>query len=210
MASEDIWAPRLLLGEGKEERVFFTSLLQAIGVPGIQVMSYDGKAKLRDSLNAVKVVSGFANLEVLAVTRDADADADAAFESVKSALVNAGLPCPSSPGGFSFGHPRVGVLILPPGESHGMLEDLCLASVASDAAMPCVDEFMKCVQERASRTSGNPAKARIHAWLASLETPDRRLGEAAQAGCWPWDSPAFAPLRAFIQQVAAVPSKEHD
>ncbi len=43
------------------------------------------------------------------------------------------------------------------------------------------------------------AKARVHAWLASQIEPDKRLGEAAKAGYWPWDSPGFDRLKQFLQ-----------
>jgi len=31
--------------------------------------------------------------------------------------------------------------------------------------------------------------------------PDRRVGEAAQAGYWPWDSQAFDDLWAFLRSM---------
>ena len=80
-----------------------------------------------------------------------------------------------------------------------MLEDLCLAGVQADPAMPCVPEFFDCVQRRANRQPNNLAKARVHAWLASQVEPDKRLGEAAEAGYWPWASPAFAPLTSLLR-----------
>lgn len=37
-----------------------------------------------------------------------------------------------------------------------------------------------------------------HVWLASEVEPEKRLGEAAEAGYWPWTSPAFDALRQFL------------
>jgi hypothetical protein len=34
--------------------------------------------------------------------------------------------------------------------------------------------------------------------LASRPRPGLRLGEAAEASIWPWDHPAFEPLKAFL------------
>ena len=41
-------------------------------------------------------------------------------------------------------------------------------------------------------------KARAHAWLASRVEPDKRVGEAAQAGYWPWGADAFLDLWSFV------------
>ena len=48
-------------------------------------------------------------------------------------------------------------------------------------------------------TSTNPTKARLQAYLAALPRPGLRLGEAAEAGVWPWEHPAFDPLIAFLR-----------
>ena len=105
----------------------------------------------------------------------------------------------ASPDPFLRCSPQVGVFILPDNQRSGMLEDLCLGSVASDLALPCVDEFFDCVAKATNRQPGNLAKARIQAWLASHPEPDNRLGLAAQKGYWPWAAPAFAPLIAFLR-----------
>ncbi len=79
-----------------------------------------------------------------------------------------------------------------------MLEDLCLAAVQADPATPCVDAYFTCLQTQTGKLPNNLAKARAHVWLASRPEPDRRLGEAAQSGYWPWADPAFDPLRQFL------------
>jgi hypothetical protein len=203
VATVAITKPKLLLGEGKDEARFFNALLDHQGVADIQVVDYGGKTRLRDYLEALALppVSGFPGLVSLAITRDADADAGAAFTSAGAALANVGLSVPSSHGLFAGANPRVGVWILPDGGTPGMLEDLCMASVQTDLAFPCVDEYFQCVLRRASRQPNNPAKARLHAWLASQLEPDKRLGEAAEKGYWPWDAPAFQPLIRFLQSL---------
>lgn len=107
---------------------------------------------------------------------------------------------------------RVGVFLLPDGESDGMLEDLCLQAVADDPVVPCVDAYLKCVNEkraeakRASIPQNKLPKARALAFLTSRDDPDKRVGEAASAGYWPWDAPTFHPLVHFIE--SGFPAKE--
>jgi hypothetical protein len=79
-----------------------------------------------------------------------------------------------------------------------MLEELCLDSAQPDGALPCMDAYFQCVQRQAGRQTNNLAKASVHAWLASQIEPDKRLGEAAKSGYWPWNSPAFDSLKQFL------------
>ena len=79
-----------------------------------------------------------------------------------------------------------------------MLEDLCLESVKNSPAFPCVGAYFQCAFRTSARQPGNFAKAYLHAWLASEVEPDKRLGEAAEAGYWPWQSPAFAAFGQFL------------
>lgn len=195
--------PKLLLVEGKDEVRFFNALLAhpILNIADIQVADYGGKTRLKDYLEALAQtpVAGFTNLVSLMVTRDADTDATAAFASVCGALSNVGLAVPGSHGQFTGANPRIGVWIVPDGGRPGMLEDLCMASVETDLALPCVDEYFQCVQLRAGRQPNNFAKARLHVWLASQDEPDKRLGEAAEADYWPWTAPAFQPLIDFLR-----------
>jgi hypothetical protein len=190
---------KLLLGEGKDEVRFFNALLAYLDISDIQVTDYGGKTKLRDYLEALARTPGFASLVSLALTRDADANATAAFASARSALKNVELSEPTSHGQLAGTNPKVGVWILPDGNSPGMLEDLCMASVQADLAVSCVDEYFRCVEERAGRQPNHAAKARLHVWLASQIEPDKRLGEAAEKGYWPWTAPEFQRLIQFLQ-----------
>jgi hypothetical protein len=195
-----ITKPKLLLGEGVDEVRFFDALLKHLKITDIQVQEYGGKNKLGAYLKAlVTPVPGFAQVVSLAVTRDADTDATGAFQSVCYALQSAGLPAPAAHGLNAGVNPEVHAFIMPDGQAPGMLEDLCLASVATDPALPCVDAFFRCVLSAAKRQPNNKAKASLHAWLASQAIPDKRLGEAAEAGYWPWHDPAFLPLIQFLQ-----------
>ncbi len=90
-----------------------------------------------------------------------------------------------------------------------MLEDLCLAAVTKDpstrSAMHCVDDYFKCLGEQAgiSHKINALPKARIHAFLASRPDPELRLGEAAQRGYFPLDSPVFKPVIDYLTQLAS-------
>jgi hypothetical protein len=188
---------KLLLGEGDEEDFLFSSLVEHLSLVGIQALSYGGTGEIRRKLEVLKNDPDFPKVKAIGITRDADRDPGAAFQGVRSALRAAQFPVPDAPGGFTAGPLRVGVLIIP-SDRPGMLETLCLESVADDGAMPCVDRFFECVKAGAHREPSNPWKARVHAWLSSKEESHLRLGEAAKRGYWNLDHPAFEPLRSFI------------
>jgi len=198
---EAIEKPELLIGEGKEEVRFFKKLLKELGMGDVQVEHYSGVDGLAAYLHAQLARTGYDNLRALGVTRDADANAENALKSVCGALTSAGMPAPKRLGEAASGPPRVSVFILPDGNSAGMLEDLCLSSVASDPGIACVDAYLDCVKEAAKREPKNRAKARVHAWLATQQEPGKRLGEAAEADYWPLYDPAFDSLKRFLRSL---------
>jgi len=154
--------------------------------------------------------SGFSSVTSLGVTRDADypddpaagdeVTAPAAFQSVCTALAHVKLPVPTAPIIKATGNPNVSVFILPDCQLPGMLEDVCVASIQSGPEVGCMDDYFNCLARVTGRTHlrRNLAKSRVHAWLAAQAEPDRRLSEAAEAGYWNWDSPAFGQLKQFL------------
>jgi hypothetical protein len=198
----EITQSKLLLVEGPDDERFFTALLRRLHLNGIQILAFTGKDNLRNFLPALVRATGFEqHANTIIVVRDADLDAQAAFQSVCSSLKKAGLPEPSAPLQMaSAGGCTTAVVILPCMQKAGMLENVCLSSVQGDPAMRCVERFLECLSEL-KLPCQNPAKARVQAFLASREEPGKRLGEAAEAGYWRWDAPAFAELTAFLKAI---------
>jgi hypothetical protein len=197
-ARRQITESRLLIGEGIEEVRFFGALLAHLGINDMHVEHYGGKNGLSSYLKTLKVRPGWSALNGLGITRDADDDASKAFQSVCSMLNNAGLSMPGAPGIVAGTNPRISVLILPDGNNAGMLEDLCFSAVQTNPEAQCIEDFIACVQGTTGRQPGTKAKARMHAWLSSLDKPDLRLGEAAQRGYIPWDSHIFQHVKSFL------------
>jgi hypothetical protein len=198
---------KLLVVEGRDEEMFFDAALRDhLVLTDLQIMPIGGKTQLTQNLSGLVNDVDFLTVQSLAVLRDADLTAPGAtgtsaaqaFQSVCGSLQHVGLPCPTAHGQFAVGPPRVGVFIIPNGVDDGMLETLCLLSVATLPEFPCVDGYLQCLHGHGV-IPNNLHKARAHAWLASRPEPDRRVGEAAQAGYWPWDSDAFQDLWSFIR-----------
>ncbi len=212
MARQQIKYPNVLVVEGKDEELFFDALIEHMHLEPIQLWPMRGVSRLREQLKALRNAPGFAKVRSLGVELDADDDASAAFDKIKGALKAADLPVPEMPLESAEGAPKVTAMILPGGGRPGMLETLCLESVEGDHAIPCVQKYFDCLQEEDIDLPGNLPKARVKVFLASRKVevfsasrvkPARRLGEAAQAGDWPFDHEAFEQVRAFLQEIAS-------
>ena len=195
--------PYLLIVEGKDEELFFDAFIHDLGLKSIQVMPIGGKTKLRENLKALVRSSRFSKVRSIGIIRDADEDPIAAFQSVRDALRNAEIPAPERPLSPTSLSPKVTVMILPNEYESGRLETLCLKAVKDNPAMICVDEYFQCLQRRSLTLPKNMDKAKIHVFLASKEEPDKRLGEAAQAGYWPWEAEAFDQVKTFLRQLCS-------
>jgi hypothetical protein len=195
--------PNVLVVEGREEELFFGALIKHLGLQNIQTMPIGGKEQLRPNLKALAVSPGFPEVVSLGVVRDANADPGAAFQSVHDALQAANLPTPERPLAFVGERPRVTVLILPGGDRKGELEDLCLDAIAQDPAMPCVEQYFECLQQKGLSLPGNISKAKVQVFLASRHKAGLRLGEAAHAGFWPWENAVFDKVKDFLQKLGS-------
>ncbi|MBM4048078.1 MAG: hypothetical protein FJ279_23500 [Planctomycetes bacterium] len=201
-APRHITATKLLVVEGRDAEAFFNALLRHLGLAGVQVQSFGGKDELPGFLKALRTPPSFVEqVASLGLVRDAETDPAAAFQSVCSALRNAGLPAPQQPLMRTGERPQISVFILPNATTTGKLETICLQAVASHPAMPCVEEYFRCVRRQTGRLPADMVKAQVHAFLASCPKPDLLLGQAAHAGYLPWDSPAFDHIKGFLCQL---------
>lgn len=203
---------KLLLVEGRDDLRFFNAMRRYLGINNIEIDSYNGKPNLGNELADWVRNPAFQQFSGLGIVRDADNNSGSAFDSVISSLQRAGLPIPAAPlAPAERDGLRVSVLILPPDGGRGELEDVCLSSIAGSPDLQCVDRYFDCLANTAPLINLNRiAKARLHAYLAAgpvraagsaanaRRRPGLRLGEAADAGVWNWDSPAFRPIRDFL------------
>ena len=192
----------MLLVEGNDTLKFFEAALEKMNSTGIQILDFGGVNDLASYLGTLKMNSGFIQLaKSIAIVRDAESDAKAAFDSVRGSLQRVKLPVPRRPGVAVDGPPRVNVLILPDNTNPGMLEDLCLGSVADAPVISCIDEFFACVQERQGYIPGNKSKAKLRVFLASRKDPTKLLGNALKADYIPWKHPQFDHIKRFLAEL---------
>lgn len=213
--------PTILLVEGWDEFALFIRLLDHLGIESIDIRLYEGKDNLRQRLAALQAASGFDGVTAVGILRDGDEDPSAAFQSVRSALSAAGFPSPEQPGEFTDGQPRIGVLIVPGDGQPGSLETPCWASkadleearqaperqteragtVSAAEVEECVTAYVECLQLKRVRLHPNLDKVRVHAYLACQRKPGLKIGEAAEARYWNFNSDVWNDVKQFLQSM---------
>ncbi len=191
--------PKLLVGEGAEERRYFTKLLSHLGIHDVQVEHYGGTGELRKWLNSLNKVPGFDRLRSLGVTRDANGDSAAAKQAVRDAVADEGFPLAGVASQSSKSEPCTSIFILPDDQSDGDLEALCLRSIEHEPAYRCVLEYLTCMQRYFREFHKN--KAAVVSWLACRSDRPCRLGEAAEKALWNFHHDSFAPLSEFLKSL---------
>lgn len=190
-----------LFVEGRDDERFFGSFLRHLSLSDIQVRAYGGKDGIGSFLGILTTEPEFSQIQSIGIVMDADNSAASALQSIRDNLRNAGLPVPADLATPALGPPAVAAFVLPDNSGNGELEDLCLAALAADPAMPCVDDFIRCIHTKPIPRPRKPAKARMHAFLASRDRAYRRFGEFAESSAFPWNNDAFAELAGFLRNL---------
>ena len=198
----EITQTKQVIVEGNDEIRVFNSLSKHLNIQDLQVRDYGGSGNLRRFLKTFRSSSEFDFVRSLAIVADANSNRNGRERQIQDALSNAGLPVPPRPlEAVSNGDLKVAYLVVPYNVEGTMIEDVCLESVKTDPAMECVDRFFECIGQANIQGPKEVwmAKARVHAFLASRERPDLRLGEAAERGLWTFDTDAFQPLKDLLR-----------
>lgn len=197
---------RLLLVEGRDEFHLFKQLIETCfsGRPGIQVMDIGGKTTLGRNLRTVYTAAlSRSSLRAIGIVRDADTNATASFQSARDSVQQAGYTPPPIHAGFSDANPSIGIFMVPDGSEPGTLETICRRSVQDEKAAWCVAAYIECLETHNALKSNIPDKTFTPAYLAASRDPVARVGEGALQGVWDFQSPAFADLRKFIDDLAS-------
>ena len=204
LPSLEVEHSKQIIVEGNDEIRIFQSLISYLNVSNIQIRHYGGVDNLRSFLRTFRTSPGFRDIRSLAIVADADSDRERRERRIRSALSDMSLPTPDSPLEIaSDSQLKIAYLVIPHGRENGMIEDVCLDSISDDPAMDCIERYFECIGE--SVTSGPrevwSSKARLHAFLASRDRPDLRIGEAADAGVWNFDHESFLPLKDLLKSL---------
>ncbi|MEX2606364.1 MAG: DUF3226 domain-containing protein [Kiritimatiellia bacterium] len=204
----------LVLCEGPEDRRVVECLLEQIGAENVEVEAFNGKDNLRSKLDEVKNSPEFAQgiYSKILVTRDADADWSAAWQSVRDAVeakFDIRLEDVNQWGSINE-DTQVAAWIFPGKEQTGMIETLCL-EVARDTqpeVFECLDQYAACL--RSKHQADLHHKERFAIWTIAAQTfdaPRRRLsmGRILKNLTFDWSNEKFSETRAILSGITSKP-----
>jgi len=204
--SRPIKTPAQLLVEGRTPEIFFREMVEYLGLKDqIQIRDFGSISDLTDYLKDFTQLADFLEtVTSLGIIRDAeDKPASDGFASVCHSLKMAGVMPPNKIGEIEQKTIRVGVFILPDCQNQGMLETVCLESVADEVnVLQCANDYFDCLRAKNVDWPANITKAKTWAFLATKNISDPQVGRAAQTKIWPWDANAFEKLRNFLKDLA--------
>ncbi|MBM3495845.1 MAG: hypothetical protein FJX72_16205 [Armatimonadetes bacterium] len=208
---KELTSPVQLMVEGADAWGFWTGVSRRCGLGPIQIHDFGGVRQLGKYLQAVRQTPGFDTVvRTVVIGRDAESDAQAALQSVQTAMRAAGLPVPAGPLALEGDTPRVAIMIWPaptqPAGSRvwqgsGVLEDLCLACVPPPG-LRCADEFLRCVEDAGGKLKKRH-KSRLQAYLAGTQHAGLALRDATADGAWNLDSAALTPFVGLLRLAVA-------
>ncbi|MBN2093034.1 hypothetical protein JW964_25650 [candidate division KSB1 bacterium] len=197
---------KLLAVEGKDECQFFEALLKFEKIDGVQTLDVGGKNKFRTELPLLMNMEGFRNVTALGFVRDAEEKmAISAFQSICDTLQKYNLPTPPSPNAINSTHkPATGIFIMPDNYGTGMLENLCLKTIAGTLVESCINQFQACflpLMPPAEQEKFNEPKSRVQSYLATRSPFANSPGLAALKGYWDFNHVCFEEIKGFLHQL---------
>ena len=206
----------LLLCEGADCEYFLINyflFLEKQGSPQfqdkIQLINFGGNSQLSETLKLIKMMRNFSNVRSLLIVRDAEKDAPAALQSVQNTLKSSSLPIPIKPGEWGEkGGIKAAYLLFPTCQEEiheGTLEDLCV-DILKHESESCQDinliiDWMYKLENEYGKEWKWPHKTRLNLYFSiNNKYVGMKLGEAAKAHAFNWDSPLLQNLKSCIEQ----------
>lgn len=202
---------KILLVEGKDEVNFFNALLEHQQITDVQVIEIGGKDKFKSEFPAFITSPGFDHVKIYSIIRDADKNVKDTFQSIKNILRKYDQPIPNKIEEFvEYNDKKVGIFIMPGNKAEGMLEDLCLTTVSDHPIIPCIDSYIKCIEDRLSHEKAstkestnfdlprNISKSKAHIFISSMPELVNSVGLAALKGYLRLAHPSLNDLKKFL------------
>jgi hypothetical protein len=206
--NKKIERPRLILCEGKDAVYYLIELLkifieQDSRFEDYQALDFEGNSDLRPYLGTLRAMEGYERVQSIVVVRDAEKNAESAVQSIVGAFRAYGFGCPSTPCVMSnAGTPRTGFVLFPSccdELENGTLEDLCLRTLSKEDSNDILSRVDTLVGDLHFRS---PHKNRLHTYFSLTDDyVSCKIGEAAKARAFNFNSPEIESLRRFLSQM---------
>jgi len=153
----------LIFVEGSDDKAFFEKLLEDI--PVIQIIDVEGKVNFKPKLKIISQDDNFEKVKKVLIIRDADESYKRTYQSLTGIVKEV---FNETAGDILMGYQgKYGILILPPSEEQGSLEDLLFKSVESDIQKEIVEfvEKMERIWKKRKKKKFKKAKYKIHCYI---------------------------------------------
>jgi len=177
-------------------------------MPRFDILDKQGIDRLLDSIGLEIKVAG---REAIGILPDANDNPEGRWSAVRDRLRRQGYQPPAAldPDGTIIAsdlprRPRIGIWLWPDNESTGEVEDFVETMVPlHDPVWPRSQAYIDGIPEADRRFSqGKVLKAKLHAWLATRETPSR-MGAAIGARELDADGPLATKFVAWLRRLYA-------
>ena len=175
----------VLLVEGRNDRHVVSHICYRHLYTPPHIINKDNIDQLLKSVpNELKV----SDRKAVGILVDANSDPKARWTSIRDRLSQVGISLQQhlGSGGVILNPthlPRVGIWLMPDNISQGALEDFVGKMIpASDKVWPLSQQYIEGIpEEHREFKETHTQKAKIHAWLATRETPGLFMGQAIRA-----------------------------
>lgn len=205
---------KLLLVEGSTDGHFCGKLLKKMGISGVRIeeifdnldeiniVAAKGINKFKMKLENLKLVSGFSNVERIAILADADENPpNSVFEEIReNVLKPCGFAAPEKLNELSDGHPKIIIHIISCKEK-GCLESLCLEAVSQKHAIPAIQKFEEEINNYQPRFRPECLyKAKLQVYLAAMRELVHYPALGVPKGYFDLESNVFNSLKNFLEK----------
>ena len=201
---------RKLLVEGQDDKHVVRHLChRSESMPTFCIEDKGGIVPLLDSISLEIKAPGRKSLGILVDANDEPANR---WQAVRDRLQRLELHPPEEPEpdgtilpAVSSNVPRIGVWLWPDNRRPGELEDFVKTMIPSkDPVWPRSEAYVDCIPEPDRKfPPSKEMKAKICAWLATAETPGRRLGTAIGAKMLDVDGPLALKFADWLRRLFA-------
>lgn len=196
---------RILLVEGQDDKHVVLHICQRRQYSPPHIEDKYGIDRLLDSISPELKVSG---RQAVGILLDANDDPEARWTSIRARLSKVGVTVPEYPDPHGTivdtgDLPRVGIWLMPDNESQGALEHFVEKMLPSDDAVwPLSRQYIEGIPEEHRRfKESHSLKAKIHAWLATRETPGLFMGTAISSEDLQLDGDLVEKFVAWLQEL---------
>ena len=176
---------KILLVEGYDDREVIYQFCNHHDIDNRELFSVEPKNGVERLIDDLRLRVRTEVTTVLAAVIDADADLNARWEQIRTAVAGSGYILPNAPikGGTiidapKLNRPKLGIWLMPDNQVSGMLEDFLLRLAnEQDSLIHRSENVVDSIPET-ERLFGDTkrSKAIIHTWLAWQEEPGTSLG----------------------------------